>query len=289
MPLLHVGAGGPSWLDWIVHLDALILVIVLGWAYTYAITELRPRVSDAGRVRRGQVALFAAGLLAIYLAGGTAIHDLGEEYFLTAHVVQHLLFAFVAPPLLIAGVPGWLWMWLLDRPIVMPVARALTKPFVAFATFNALLVLLHMPSVLNLTLEVGAVHFSAHAVLVIASLIVWWPILSPLPELPRLSYPAQMGYLFLQSLLPAVIASFVTFADGVVYSFYRDAPRLWSVEALEDQQIAGGIWKLSGSLILWGFMTWAFFKWYGQERAEEAEPRWPDVEDELEELGLAQR
>ena len=46
-PLLHVGVGGPRWLDWSLHVDALILCIVLAYGYYYAVTELRPRVSDA--------------------------------------------------------------------------------------------------------------------------------------------------------------------------------------------------------------------------------------------------
>ncbi len=110
--------------------------------------------------------------------------------------------------------------------------------------------------------------------------------LSQVPELPPLSYPLQMGYLFLQSLLPAVMASFVTFSDGVVYHVYEDAPRIWGISAVEDQRIAGGLMKLLGSIILWTFIAVAFFRWYEREEAEARGLPWRDVEEELDRLGL---
>ena len=289
VPLLHVGVGGPDWLDWSLHIDAILLCAVLGYGYYYAITKLRPRISDAARVKRSQVLLFSAGLLALYAAGGTPLHDLGEEYLLSAHMAQHLLFTLVAPPLLIAGTPTWLWRWLLLRPVVLPVARFLTRPLLAMAVFNAVLLLTHLPPTVDLALHIGAFHFAVHAVLVVTAMMMWWPVLSPLPALPRLSPPLQMGYLFLQSLLPAVMASFITFADRPVYEFYREAPRLWGISPLTDQQIAGGLMKLLGSLILWSFMVVVFFQWYAREEAEAQTPRWEEVERELHELGLAKK
>ena len=115
---------------------------------------------------------------------------------------------------------------------------------------------------------------------------MWWPILSPVEELPRLSYPLQMAYLFVLSLLPSVLAAFLTFGQGVFYKFYADAPRTWSLSVIEDQQFAGFVMKILGSLILWGFMGFAFFKWYERETAESREPRWDAVKDEMTRLGL---
>jgi putative membrane protein len=286
VPLLHLGVGGPDWVDWTVHLDTIALCVVLLWGYAYVVRDLRPRVSDAGRVKRSQVTLFCLGVFSLYLAGGTPIHDLGEEYLLSVHMFQHLLFTMIAAPLLLAGIPSWFYEWLLRDERVFAVARVLTKPFVAFALFNVLLVLSHLPPVVELALEVGAVHFAIHALLVLSAMLMWWPILSPLESLPRLSYPGQIAYLFLQSLLPSVIASFVTFADTPVYDFYEHAPRIIDISPVSDQQIAGGLMKLLGSMILWTFIGVAFFKWYEKEQAEDREPKWNEVERELEELGL---
>jgi putative membrane protein len=288
MHLLHSGLGGPRWLDWSLHWDMLLLTLVLAYAYYYAVTRLRPLVSDAGRVKRSQVMLFAAGLGALYLGGGTPLHDLGEEYLLTAHMLQHFLFTMAAPPLLIAGTPSWLWEWLLVRPAVAPVMRVVTRPLIAFGTFNALLVLTHLPSVVDLALQAGVFHFAVHVLLVVSAMLMWWPILSPLRQFPRISEPFQMAYLFAQSILPAVIASFITFSDRAVYGFYAEAPRIWGITPLDDQQIAGGLMKVLGSVVLWSFMTVIFFRWYAREEAESKEPAWPEVEAELGRMGLNQ-
>jgi putative membrane protein len=284
--LLHVGVGGPRWLDWSFHLDAIALVVVLAEAYRYSVVTLRPRVSDAGKVKRSQVLLFVGGLTALMAAGGSPIHDLGEQYWLSAHMLQHLIFTMIAAPLLVAGVPAWLWRYLLCSPRVLPVASFVTKPLIAFGAFNALLLFTHLPGPVDLAVHNGLFHFAVHAALVLAAMLMWWPVLSPLEELPPLSAPFQMAYLFLQSLLPTVMASFVTFADRPVYPFYRNAPRLLDLSPIADQQVAGGLMKLLGSLILWSFITVIFFRWYSQEEQESQEPRWDDVEAELNELGL---
>ena len=289
MPVLHAGVGGPNWFDWSVHWDTILLCVVLLYGYYYAVTKLRPRISDAGRVKRSQIVLFSLGVLALYIGGGTAIHDLGEEYLFTAHTVQHLLFALAAAPLLLAGTPTWLWEWFVRPRPVMAVARVITKPVVAFTLFNALLVLIHLPPLLDLTLRIGAVHFVVHVLFVSFAMIMWWPILSPLAQLPRLVPPLQMGYLFLQSMLPAVIASFITFADTAVYSFYVEAPEIWGISAVEDQQVAGGLMKLVGTTVLWTFMVVVFFKWYAKEQADAKEPSREEVGDELQEMGLEQQ
>jgi putative membrane protein len=125
-----------------------------------------------------------------------------------------------------------------------------------------------------------------HAALVSSAMIMWWPILSNVPELPRLSAPLRMAYLFLQSIIPTVVAAIISFSDTPVYSFYATAPRMWGLSAVEDQQLAGGIMKLIGSLVFWGMITFVFFEWYARDKKENQEPHWDDVEEELTNLGL---
>ena len=258
-------------------------------AYFYAINVLRPQISDAGRVRNTQVVLYCLGVLAIYVATGTPIHDLSEQYLLSMHMVQHLLLTLVAPPLLIAGIPGWLWQAMLGGRWVLPLARVLLHPLVAFGVFNFLIVVTHLPFVVDYALREHSFHFVVHAGLVGSAMMMWWPIVGGTPELPRLTYPYQMAYLFVQSILPAVIASFITFSETAVYEFYEEAPRIWHISAVEDQQMAGGIMKMTGTLILWSFIGVAFFRWYAKEEGEAQGPAWSEVEEELRELGLEQR
>ena len=102
-------------------------------------------------------------------------------------------------------------------------------------------------------------------------MLMWWPVLSPVPELPRLSPPAQMLYLFVQSLMPAVLGAFLIFADSVLYETYALAPRVWEISPHTDQQVGGLIMKVPGTLVLWGVVTVIFFQWAGQEQPESRE------------------
>jgi putative membrane protein len=286
---LFENIGGVEWLDWHLHADVALLCLTLLGAYFYAINVLRPRISDAGRVKNGQVVLFSLGVFAIYVATGTPMHDLSEQYLLSMHMIQHIMLTLVAPPLLIAGVPSWLWEAMLGGRHVRPIAKVALHPLVAFGVFNFLIVVTHLPSVVDLALTQHWFHFLVHAALVASAMMMWWPVVGGCEGLPRLTYPYQMAYLFVQSIVPAVVASFITFSTTAAYEFYEGAPRIWGISAVEDQQIAGGIMKTTGTLILWSFIAVAFFRWYAREEAEARGPAWSDVEEELRELGLSGR
>jgi putative membrane protein len=282
--LLH--AAPNHWYEWHLHPDVIALCVGLLIAYWYAVTVWRTHLPDAGRVKRRQIGYFVAGVGVIYIAGGSPIHDVSENWLLSVHMTQHLLFSLVAPPLLLAGVPTWLWEALLLRRLVLPVARVVLHPLVTIAFFNSVLVLTHLPEAMNFTLNHHWFHFFIHAVIVSSSLMMWFPIVTNVPGLPRLTYPFQMAYLFVQSLIPSVVGSFITFSRTPVYSFYENAPRLWGLSAVEDQQIGAFVMKVVGSLIIWGFIGVAFFKWYAREEAESKGLALADVETELQQIGL---
>ncbi len=282
--LLHGATSTNGWWYWHIHPDAILLCLFLEAGYLYAVTQLRERLSDAGRVRRSQIAYFSLGVFVIWFGAGTPLHDVSEQYLLSAHMLQHALFTLIAAPLLLVGVPAWLWQIPLRQRGVLPVARVLVHPLVVLFVVNMVYLLTHLPVTVDYALYHHWFHLAVHVALVATALLMWWPVLSNVPELPRSSYPVQMAYLFVQSLIPSVLASFVTFADGAVYPFYEQAPRLWGMGVITDQQLAGGIMKVFGSLIIWWFIGLAFFRWYQREVASEQEPRWADVQEELERI-----
>ena len=104
--------------------------------------------------------------------------------------------------------------------------RVLARFVPALLVFNLVLVVTHWPLMVNESLNSGLVHFALHAVLFVSSLIVWLPVVSPLPEIPRLAPVMRMLYLFAWSVVPTVPASFLTFGSAPLYKFYetRAAP-----------------------------------------------------------------
>jgi putative membrane protein len=281
LPLLHTDS-----LSWHWHPDVFFVCALMLGGYAYAMSGLRTEVSDAMRVKWWQVACFVAGVASIYVVSIWPIHEISESRLASVHMFQHLVYTMVAPPLLIWGMPSWLLRIPLRNKPTFAVARVLTYPLVAFALFNAVQLVTHFPSSVDLALSVHWFHLVVHVLLVSSAVLMWWPVLSPLDELPRLSYPLQMGYLFVQSLIPAVLAAFLTFSDGVFYDAYADAPRMWGLTPIEDQQFAGFVMKVLGSIILWGFIAYAFFRWYEEESKADRGPTWEEVQAEMDRLGL---
>ncbi len=267
-----------------VHLDVIALALSLEGAYLWALRRWGPESVPAGEQPASgrQVAWYTSGVLVLLVASEWPIHDLAERYLLSVHMVQHLLISLAAPPMLLLGMPHWLLRKLLKPRAVFAVARQLTRPFIAMVIFNVVIVVTHWPLIMNFMLEHHPFHFVGHAVLFSSATLMWWPVISPLPEMPTLSYPGRMLYLFLQSIVPTVPASFLTFGSSPLYAFYTHVPRIWGWSALTDQTIAGLTMKLAGGAILWTGIAVVFFKWFQvEERGGWDELRWRDVERDI--------
>ncbi len=284
MILLH--ANGQEVLNWHVHPEVIVLCVGLLACYWYALQVWRPRLPEAGAVTRNHVVFFCLGVLTLFVAGGSPVHDISEQHLLSMHTVQLLLFALVAPPLLLAGIPTWLYQALLNRRIVKPVAKLVLNPLIAIFAFNMTLVIIHLPHVFDYQLRNESFHFAVHVWTVTVALMMWWPVITKVPGLPQLSYPYQMAYLFVQSLVPAVIGSFITFSRTAVYDFYEQAPQIWGIDPVEDQQMAAFIMKVVGSLIIWGFIGVAFFRWFAEEESRGSGLPWTEPKEEPRPAGL---
>ena len=249
---------------WHAHPSVWLLLGGIWVAYLLAVRNHAMTPGEAADKRR-RTTLFSIGMGVLLVGADWPIHDLAEGYLYSVHMVQHMLFTLVAPPLLIAGIPAWMWRMLL-RPRPLFVAfRFLTRPVVALILFNGLLLFTHWPEIVKLSVSSELAHFSLHALLFGSAMVVWWPIMSPLVELPSLSPPGQIMYLFIQSLAPTIPASFLTFGHTLLYPVYGTFPRIWGISALNDQLIAGLTMKIVGGLILWGFITSIFFRWHARE------------------------
>lgn len=267
------------------HWDVVALMAALEGVYLWAVVRLGPRVlpKDERAVTRRQLLTYTAGVLTLFVAAEWPIHDIAEHALFSVHMLEHLLISMIAPPLLLLGMPTWLLRRaVLPRPVNW-VVRNLARPFIALVVFNTWLVFSHWPAVMDGMLYHHPWHFAGHVVLFVTATLMWWPVISPLPEMPTLSYPGRMVYLFLQSIVPTVPASFLTFGSAPLYTFYTHVPRLWGISVLTDQRIAGLLMKLAGGAVLWGVLAIIFFRWYAQEHASDGWDalQWRDVEHDI--------
>ncbi len=273
-----------GWATWHAHPDVWVLMVSLLGGYFLAARVLKPRQveSEEPGLTRRQKAFFVSGVIVMWIGADWPIHELSEDYLFSVHMLQHTLFSLVAPPLILIGIPGWMLRGLIATPRRLKIARFLTRPLFALLLFNAVIAVTHWPTLVDMSLRSEPVHFLIHSVLVGTALLMWFPVIAPLPELARLSEPAKMLYLFLQSILPTVPASFLTFANAPIYHFYETVPRLWGISVVTDQMVAGLIMKILGGLLLWTAIAILFFRWHGAEqRAELQTLSWTDFEREL--------
>ena len=266
------------------HPDVWVLVLSLAGGYWAAIRRLGPRLAGDGPVvTRRQLTWFAVGVVLLELSADWPVHDIAEKYLFSVHMAEHTMYSLVIPPILLLGTPSWLLRWVLGP--VLPIVRRLARPVPAALLFNGVLAFTHWPAWVDLTLRSEPFHLFSHTLLFTTSLVMWLPVVNSDPSLPTLTGPAKMLYLFLQGIVPTVPAAFLLFADGVVYHHYATVPRLWGLSAVEDQQIAGAIMKVGGTMILWGTIVGVFFRWYSQSMEHPDRDdllTWEAVERELE-------
>ena len=133
---------------------------------------------------------------------------------------------------------------------------------------NGIVLFLHWQGAVRLSVENGPFHFTMHVLLFASALLMWTPVVGPLPEL-RISLPARMIYLFLQSVVPTVPGAWLTFAEKPVYRVYDRSFRLWNIGVIDDQQAAGAIMKIMGGFYLWIIIAVLFFRWTASAESDD--------------------
>ena len=259
-----------SWWRWSIHPSTAIGIAALGASYVWASKALQREPGAAQR------SFFFSGLLLMFASLNGPIHDLSDSYLFSAHMVQHLLLTLAVPPLLLAGVPGWMLRPVLSRRYIAPVPHFFTRAPIAFVTFNLIIAVWHLPAFYNAAMAHHGLHILEHLMFMAAAVLMWWPLLSQLPEFPRLAYPGQMLYSFLMSIPMSIVAIYIAMADHVLYPAYSAAPRVLPLSPLEDQLLGALIMWIPGGLIFIIIMTVVFFKWNarGEDSTAGAQVDW---------------
>ena len=254
--------------SWSWEPSVLLGLVSMVAAYVIGLRRFRPETLwQEHTVSVRELVCFGSGVALLVVALVSPLDTL-SNYMFTVHMVQHMLLVYVVPPLLLAGLPAWLLRPLLSISVPRKIWRVCVGFVPATLIFNAVLILWHLPQMWDAALVDPLVHALEHVMFLFAGIVVWWPIFANSVEVPRMSYPLQLLFLFVQSLVPAIIGAFITFSTIVIYPMYQETPKLWDLSTLEDQQIAGLIMKILGLAILWIMLTVRFFQWVGHEEHE---------------------
>jgi putative membrane protein len=219
------------------------------------------RSAGIGRgVKTLSVFAFASGMLALAIALLSPV-DAVADSLMSAHMVQHLILILVAPPLLIAGNPfrvlvwsmpkewrlGWITRFVKSR-VVCAVAAAVTAPLVAFTLHASALLVWHMPTAYDAAVASETIHGLEHLTFFGTALLYWWVVMAPQP-FRQISRLAGIPYVVAMSVIGGAIGAVLTFASAPLYSSYALTAPVFGMSQLDDQQLAGLIMWIPGSVL----------------------------------------
>lgn len=241
-------------------------------AYLIAVRKVNrrhPRVPVPG----WRSAAWLAGLAIILVALESPVERYAED-LLSVHMVQHVLLAMVAPPLLALGAPVTLALRVAGprtrQRIILPilharVVRLIAHPAVAWLIFTIAMFVLHFSRLYDAALENPTLHLVEHGAFLVVGALFWWPIVASDPVPWRMRHAARLAYVILQMPVNAAVGLAIYFAPTVLYPHYATLLRTWGPDALTDQRIGGDVMWGVGDLMLLGTVPLLIAAWMAEE------------------------
>jgi cytochrome c oxidase assembly factor CtaG len=227
--------------SWSLHWDVLVTIAILVAAYLW--TERRWPASTAQRVA------FDLAVVLLVLVYVTPLHTIAQHYLLSIHFLQNVVTAEWAPGLAVFAIAPALAREL-ER---LAVLRFLTHPLFALPLWLATYFVWHVPVVYDAALERQSwlLHLE-HVTYFVAGFLMWWPVIHG-----RFSDGTKALYLFAAFVLASPLGLLLALLPHPAYEFYKDAPGLWGLSDLTDQQIAGVTMAVEQAVVF--FAVFAYF------------------------------
>jgi putative membrane protein len=246
-------------LSWPV-LAASALALVL-FARGFARLRARGRSDHAGWSR---AVLFILGIAVLTLALVSPLDTIGDDYLISAHMLQHVLLGDVAPALLVVSVRGPLTFFLLPRPLLRAIAsrrplRRLiafaVRPTTSFALWTVTAALWYVPRFYEAALARPWLHDLEHLSFVVVGTLVWTQLVDPARH-GALDVGGRVLYACALFAVTHLVLHPVLFADHPLYTPYVEQPqRLFGLSPLADQHWAGIVMTVEQVVTLGTFLV----------------------------------
>jgi putative membrane protein len=253
IPVAHVG--GPAF-------EPLQLAALTAVATAYSFRALT--LSREGRpVPAWRTICFGAGLALAATAFLSPLAHLSDELLL-GHMAQHLLIADIGALLIVLGLTG---------PLLQPLLasrwlgwlRRLAHPAVALPLWAIDLYVWHIPALYQGALAHDSLHALQHASFIGFGVLMWMPLVGPLPQPSWFRIPAKIGYLVGVRFVGTVLGNVFMWSNSVFYPDYAPGEADWNLDPLTDQSIAGVIMTVVGGLVTLGVLAWLILLWAQQD------------------------
>jgi putative copper resistance protein D len=238
------GAVPTAWDPAPLVLAAATLALVL-FARAFVTLRRRGRRDHAGWDR---TVLFVAGVALATLPLVSPLDAIADDDLVSAHMLQHVLLADAAPPLILLGLRGPLLFFFVPAFILRPAAHSRTvrsvlafalRPLVALAIWVAAVAAWHVPAAYDFALTHPFVHDLEHASFLVAGLLVWAQLIDPARR-RALSLTGLLAFAGALFILGQVLSNVLLLAPRPLYAAYAAHPSgLLGLTPLADQQAAG--------------------------------------------------
>lgn len=237
----------PGWGSW--SFQPIVIVALLAAAVLYARMYRRAAARSSNRAPgAGHWVPYAAGLVTIGVALLSPLDPIGDRYLLSAHMLQHVLLADIAPALLVLGLRAPVLPLGLSRDALLAIAPGgksgrliarLTSPWLAIPLWALATWIWAIPSVFDYSAQHTLVHALEHATLFYTGLAMWWLIIDPLPRARLRPNNERLALLGFTRLASACVCLPLTWISTTQYPLYAGAPRAFGLSAINDQHLAG--------------------------------------------------
>jgi putative membrane protein len=244
----------------------LVGVAVVVAVHARGLSRRHSAIARAGRPLRPwvvQALLWWTGLLVLVLAVVSPV-DYWSGTYLTAHVVQHLMLAFIAPVLIVLGAP-----WL-------PILRGLPRPVARWygRALNVFMVFWHLPAPFDLAEGNESVHiWLVHGGFFGLGIALWLQVFESRPFRPVLPPPGRLLALVTTNATMVLIAMTMVMFSHDLYPWYSSVVTP-AIQAA-DQQVAGGILWVCGEVTFLPAILVTVARWMDEagQRSEAVPPR----------------
>ena len=235
----------PGWGAWSANRGVIAALVFAAAAYGGCYRRAHQRT---GRFYLSQLLAFTTGLGLLAVALLSPLDAIGDDWLLSAHMLQHVLLADIAPalvvlgvrpPLLAHGLPPALLRRVSPRARLGRLLRSRWLGAVALGLWAATQWAWNVPVVFDTAAANPWLHAIEHLSLLCSGLLLWTVVVDPLPGQSRRAVWPRLGYLGASRAIAAVVCLPLTWLDGTLYSRYADAPRGYGISALSDQHVAG--------------------------------------------------
>ncbi|MFC7784503.1 MULTISPECIES: cytochrome c oxidase assembly factor CtaG [unclassified Rossellomorea] len=280
---------------------ALAFITVVYFLIT---VKWRDSFKESKKLTSKEATYFILSMVLLYGIKGSPVEIMSTILF-SAHMAQMALLYLVVTPLLVLGIPKWVWKAAVELPVVKQIFKFMTKPLISLLSFNIIFSIYHIPLVFDNVRTDATLHGLATIILFLLALFMWWPLLNPVDDDIDLSGLKRIGYILGSAVLLTPACGLIIFAENPLYAPYYDPQEFLKALALcvpvntlegltltgpelftdmstqNDQQLGGVIMKIVQEIVFGVMLFNLFFQWYRKDQEKQEKLSYDPIDPKL--------